>query len=89
MNFNLIFELPCTYAGDIETIKSNSGKSYTIRKCSFSDGLRDIKGAVLFADDNGFLPELNEGNIYRVKITRFYDKESKTEKEFFKILKEC
>ena len=74
MNFNLIFELPCTYVGDIETIKSKAGPSYTIRKCNFSDGLRDIKGAVLFADENGYLPELNEGNVYRVKLTRFYDK---------------
>lgn len=86
MNFNLIFELPCTYVGDIETIKSKSGTSYQICKCSFSDGLREIKGAVLFADDNGYIKELKEGDTYRVKISRFYDKDSKTEKEFFKVL---
>ena len=86
MTYNLIFELPCTYAGEIETINAKNGKTYAIRKCGFSDGLREIKGAVLFADKNGFLPKLKVGDTYRIQMTQFYDRESKTAKEFFKVL---
>lgn len=86
MNYKLIFELPCTYAGDIETITAKTGKTYEIRKCGFSDGLREIRGAVLFADKNGCVPELKVGDTYRVQMTKYYDKDSQTEKEFFRVL---
>lgn len=86
MTYNLIFELPCTYAGEIETINAKNGKTYAIRKCGFSDGLREIKGAVFFANKDGFLPKLKVGDTYRIQMTKFYDRESKTAKEFFKLL---
>lgn len=86
MNYKLIFEVPCIYAGDIETITAKNGNTYTVRKCAFSNGLMDIRGVRLFADKEGFLPELKVGDTYRVEMTRYYDKESKTEKELFKLL---
>lgn len=84
MNYKLIFEVPCTYAGEIETITAKNGTTYTVRKCAFSDGLRDIRGVCLFADKGGFLPELKVGDTYRVQMTRYYDRKARLKRSFSK-----
>ena len=86
LTFKMIIDIPCTYAGEIETITAKNGNTYTVRKCAFSNGLQDIRGVCLFADKEGRLPELKVGDTYRVQMIRYYDRKSETVKEFVKVI---
>lgn len=88
MNYNFVLDLKCTHVSDVETITSKkNGNNYSLIKCDFSDGCNEIKGAAIFADDYGNVPHLRIGDIYRVKVSKYYDKTAKVEKEYFTLVK--
>lgn len=85
MDSKFIGDLKCTYVGETHT--GPSGKAYKLCTFAATDPIIvEFKGALIFADDNGKLPDLKVGNVYRIEHGRYYSKNDKKEKSYFKVL---
>lgn len=85
MDSKFIGDLKCTFVGATKT--GPSGKDYKLCNFTVVDPVFvEFKGALVFADNDGKLPDLKVGNVYRVEHGRYYSAKDNKEKSYFKVL---
>lgn len=85
IHYKTINDFVCTKA-DYETINSKAGKSYNVVKCEFRNMNTELTNVTIFANKDGWLPKLNEGETYKLKIARYYSKKSSSETEYIEVI---
>ena len=100
MKFTIYLNAICTKAGAVKTVTSKkNGKQYQFREYDFiinnddngydedeDNEVSEIKGYAIFADEDGHIRELKEGNAYTLKFKRSYDRFTRSEREFIDVL---
>jgi hypothetical protein len=98
MKIDIYLNAVCTKVGVVKTITSKkNGKQYKFREYDFvidnndyddenDNEISEIKGYAMFADENGDIRELEEGEHYSIRIQRFYDRITRSEREFIDVL---
>lgn len=96
MKFTIYLNAICTRAGAVKTVTSKkNGKQYQLREYDFiinnnddedENEVSEVKGYAIFADEDGHIRELKEGNAYTLKFKRSYDNASRSERETIDVL---
>lgn len=98
MKIDVYLNAVCTRSGAVKTITSKkNGNQYKLKEYDFiidnndyededEDEVSEIKGYAIFADEDGNIRELKEGEHYTIRIQRFYDRITRSEKEYVEVL---
>lgn len=85
MDSKFIGDVKCTYSGDAKV--SSTGKAYKLCNFMATDPMYvEFKGALIFADKDGNLPDIRVGNTYRIEQGRYYSAKDSKEKSYFKFV---
>lgn len=95
MKIDIYLNAVCTKSGVVKTITSKkNGNQYKLKEYDFiidnndddDEEVSEIKGYAMFADEYGNIRELKEGEHYTIRIQRFYDRITRSEKEYVEVL---
>lgn len=88
MTYDFYGEFICSNVGEVKTVTSKkTGKQYKLREYDFDSTVDEsnVRGLAIFADKNGDIRELEKNKTYTLHFTKYYDKYSKSEKEYVEV----
>ena len=90
MTYTIDLKLYCTHVSEVKTVTSKkTGKQYKLVECDFvndDDNIEILRLPVFINEHDAQNAVMEDGERYKVRLKKYYDRSSKTEKESVEVV---